>query len=187
MGLADAHLVEAGRSVVVAVDLQPALLNVMFEKERIIDNARRLLACAAILRVPVIATTQYAEKLGALDERFTELLPDIASVDKMCFSCMGNSHFRAALEGLRGRSQVILAGLETHVCINQTAHDLLDDGYVVHLASDAISSRSEFNYRYGLERLRNVGATVSTVESIVFEWLRKAGTPEFKEVAKWIK
>lgn len=187
MGLADAHLMEAGRGVIVAVDLQKAFLDVMWEKDRLILNARKLLACAGILDIPVIATTQNAGKLGGIDEAFTEFLREVAPIDKMSFSCMGSSQFRAALEAASGRTQIILAGLETHVCVNQTAHDLLDDGYVVHLAADAISSRSAFNYQTGLERMRQIGATISCVESIVFEWLRKAGTPEFKEAAKWIK
>ncbi|BCW99273.1 MAG: hydrolase [Armatimonadota bacterium] len=188
MGFADAYLLETGRSLLVVVDPQTAFMNVIFEPERLRSNIIKLLAAAKTLQIPVLATTQNAEKLGPLDPAIAEHLPEGTPViDKMTFSCMGSTAFRNELEKLSDRTQAVLCGLETHVCITQTAHDLLDDGLVVHLAADAISSRTEWNYRYGLERLRHVGATVSCTESVIFEWLRRAGTPEFREVAKWLK
>ncbi len=187
MGFADAYLMEASRSVLVVIDMQTPFLKVLYEPERVVENTRKLVAAARICGVPILATTQNAEKLGSVDPAILELMPDIKAIDKMMFSCMGSDEFRKALNTHSERTQAVLCGLETHVCISQTAHDLLDDGFVVHLSTDAISSRTEFNYRYGLERLRHVGATVSLTESIVFEWLRRAGTHEFREVLKWVK
>lgn len=187
MGLADAYLIESGRSILIVVDIQTPFLNALFEPERVVENSRRLIACAKVCGVPILTTTQNAPKLGVLDPAIAELLQDVTPVDKMSFSCMGSDQFRRALDGFADRTQAVLCGLETHVCINQTTHDLLDDGFVVHLAADAISSRKQADYRFGLERLRHVGATVSTVESVVFEWLRRAGTSEFRECMKWIR
>lgn len=187
MGFADAYLMESERSLLIVVDPQTKFMNVLFEGNRVRQNIRKLVAAAHICGVPVLVTTQNAEKLGPMDDALTDLLPEAKPIDKMTFSCMGSSEFRRALEEHSDRTQAVLCGLETHVCINQTAHDLLDDGLVVHLAADAISSRTESNYKYGLERLRHVGATISCTESVIFEWLRRAGTTEFREAMKWIK
>lgn len=187
MGFADAYLMEAGRSLLIVVDVQTAFLNSLHEADRVRGNVRKLIAAAQVCHVPILTTTQNAEKLGTLEPWIAELLPDVAPVDKMSFSCMGSGQFRQALEKHPERTQAVLCGLETHICINQTAHDLLDDGFVVHLAADAVSSRTEVNHVYGLERLRHVGATISVTESIVYEWLRRAGTPEFREVLKHVK
>ena len=187
MGFADANLMETGRSLLVVVDVQEPFLKVLFEAERVVANTRKLVAAARICRVPILATTQNAARLGPLEASITELMPDARVIDKMAFSCMGSEEFRQALAAQRDRTQIVLCGLETHICICQTGHDLLNDGYVVHLAADAISSRTEMNFKYGLERLRHVGATVSCTEGVIYEWLRVAGTPEFKEVLPWVK
>ncbi len=180
-------LIEAGRSLLIVVDIQPPFLKALFEPERVVANSRKLIACAGICGVPVVATTQNAEKLGAMDAAIAELLPDTNPLDKMSFSCMGSDEFRSVLDGFEGRAQAVLCGLETHICINQTAHELMDAGFAVHLAADAVSSRGESDYRFGLERLRQAGAVVSVTESVIYEWLRRAGTPEFREALKWVR
>jgi len=186
MSLADGHLMEAGRSVLVVVDVQEAFMPVMHDTDGMLNNIRRLLACARICRVPVIATTQYAEKLGPIHQSLLEFL-DGDPIDKLTFSCMGSPQFKSSLKTMPDRTQVAICGLETHVCVNQTVHDLLDEGYLVHVAADAVTSRTELNWKHGLVRMDHVGATISSSESVIFEWLRRAGTPEFKEAAAWIK
>ncbi len=182
-----ADLLEAQRSLLIVVDIQPPFLKALFEPERVVTNSRKLIACAKICGVPVVATTQNAEKLGAMDEAIAELLPGVNPVDKMSFSCMGSDEFRRVLGGFGDRTQAVLCGLETHICINQTTHELLDAGFTVHFPADAISSRSELDYTFGLERLRQAGAVVSVTESVIYEWLRRAGTPEFREALKWVR
>lgn len=187
MGFADAYLLEAGRSILIVVDVQEKLLKVIHEADRVTANIVRLATAARSLEVPVLVTTQYAEKLGPTDPSVLDAAGEVEVIDKMSFSCLGSDTFRRKLQEYPGRTQAVLCGVETHVCVNQTAHDLLDEGFVVHLAADAISSRTEANYRFGLDRLRHVGATVSTTESVIFEWLRVAGTDKFREISKIVK
>lgn len=187
MGFADAYLLDASRSVLIVVDVQTRLLDVMHESQTVVANIRKLAFAAQVCHVPILCTTQNAEKLGPVHPEVAELLLDVVTIDKMTFSCLGNDSFRSALDKMPDRTQAVLAGVEAHVCINQTAHDLLNEGFVVHMPADAIASRTDVNYRYGLERLRHVGATVSVTESIIFEWLRRAGTDEFRKIAPWLK
>jgi nicotinamidase-related amidase len=142
-------------------------------------SCAKLLAAARILGVPAIVSEQYPKGLG---HSAAELgVEDERKLEKTVFSAA-----RAEGFDLGGRAQAIVCGIETHVCVSQTVHDLLDQGVEVHVPADAVGSRHELDYEHGLERLQRAGAVVSTVESALFELLERAGTPEFKEVQKLI-
>lgn len=169
------------------IDLQEPFLGVIWERERLLKSAKLLVEAANVLSIPVIATTQYRQKLGGctqeIEERFT---PNTAVLDKTCFSCMQSEEFRRLLVDT-GREQIVLCGLETHICVLQTALDLLHQGYQVHCVADAVSSRTVEKHKLGMEKIRDAGVIPCSAEGAVFELLREAGTPQFKAIHPLLK
>jgi len=175
----------AESSIVVVVDMQPTFLNGCVEHEQILNRSKFLVECAAKLEVPMVATVQYPDRMGGTEESLHALIQG-ETFPKMVFSCCGSEGFNAVMESTRSQ-QVILVGIETHICITQTALDLLEQGYEVYLAVDAISSRSAQSSKIGLQRLRDAGAWVCHTESVVYEWMKSAESPAFKEVLQIVK
>lgn len=181
------YLLDRSAAALVVVDMQAPFLAVIHERERLVGNVRLLCQAARILQVPMLATMQYAARMGGVVPDIAAVLPDDAtSLDKMCFSCGGSDDFLSALEATK-RRQVVLCGVETHICVCQTAHDLLHRGYQVHVAADGVSSRSLEKHKLGMERIRDAGARPCAAEAAVYEWLNEAGTPEFKEILTLVK
>jgi len=181
------RVVKAEECVLVVVDVQEKLLPPIFEKERLLKNVQLLVRLAGILEIPVIATTQYAGGLGETVAGVKSLLPN-AAIDKQSFSCFGSDAFCAAMRRLPGqRNTVLLCGMESHICITQTALAALREGYLVQVASDAVSSRTEWNWKIGLERMRAAGAVISSTEMMIYELLRESGVEAFKQMLKWLK
>jgi nicotinamidase-related amidase len=179
---------EADRCALVAVDIQEKLLPPIHEKERLLRNASLLIRLAKILDLPVLVTTQYAKGLGDVVPEIAELLPESARMDKTEFSCFGSDEFCGAMKALpRKRNTVLLCGMETHICVMQTGLAALNRGYLVHVASDAVGSRSEWNWKVGLERLRDAGAVISSTEMMMYELLRGSGTAAFKQLLPYLK
>jgi nicotinamidase-related amidase len=179
---------EADRCALVLVDIQEKLLPPIHEKERLLRNASLLIRLAKILHLPVLVTTQYAKGLGDVVAEIAELLPESARMDKTEFSCFGSDEFCGAMKALpRKRNTVLLCGMETHICVMQTGLAALNRGYLVHVASDAVGSRSEWNWKVGLERLRDAGAVISSTEMMMYELLRGSGTPAFKQLLPYLK
>lgn len=174
------------RCVVVAIDLQEKLLPAVSGAETVVKNARILLAGARALGLPTLVTEQYPKGLGRTVPELAEAVSDAPVFEKLSFSCAGSAEFLAALRAT-GRTQTLLCGVETHVCVQQTVLDLLREGFVVHLAADASASRNPENRFLALERLRAEGTTVTSVESALFELLRAAGTEEFKLISKLVR
>jgi hypothetical protein len=145
------------------------------------ESCRRLLAGARILQMPALVSEQYPKGLGPTAPELGIEEGEEMIIEKTVFSAARADGF-----DLKGRRQAIVCGIETHVCVSQTVHDLLDKGVEVHVPADAVGSRHALDYERGLERLERAGAVVSTVESALFELLERAGTPEFKEVQKLI-
>jgi nicotinamidase-related amidase len=171
----------------IVIDMQERLLPAIFEKERVLKNSQLLIRAAGILNVPTIATTQYAKGLGDTVSEVKSLLSNEA-IDKQMFSCFGSGVFCSVLKRLPGRrSTVLLCGMESHICVAQTALAALREGYLVHVASDAVSSRTEWNWKVGLDRMRAAGAVISSTEMIIYELLRSSGTEEFKNMLKYLK
>ena len=179
---------EAGQCALIVVDIQEKLLPPIFNKETMVKNSQLLIRLAKILAIPVMVTTQYSKGLGATVPEIASLLTDVRSIDKLEFGCFGSDDFRSSLKKLPGnRNTVLLCGMEAHICVTQTAVGALNDGYLVHVASDAVGSRSEANWKVGLDRMRSAGAVISSTEMMMYELLRCSGTKEFKELLPFIK
>ena len=179
------RIVRANAGLMV-VDIQERLLPAMFEKERVVENAVRLSKGAAILGLPVFATEQYRKGIGATVPEVAAAIPGFAPVEKLTFSSCGAAGFVDTLTG-EGVRDLILCGIEAHVCVTQTCLDLLDQGHNVFVVADAVSSRTRDNRRLGLQRMRDAGAIVVSTEMILFELLERAGTDEFKEILRLVK
>lgn len=166
----------------IVIDIQEKLLPPIFERERVVKNSQLLIRAAGILKLPTIATTQYSKGLGESVPDIKSLLPP-DSIDKQMFSCFGSDVFCSVLKRLPGRrNTVLLCGMESHICVAQTALAALREGYLVHVASDAVSSRTEWNWKVGLDRMRAAGAVISSTEMMIYEMLRSSGTEEFKAI-----
>ena len=168
------------QAALVVVDIQERLLPAMFEKERVVRNAVRLIKGAAVLGVPVLATEQYRKGLGATVAEVASAIPGFAPLEKVAFSACGAGDFAAALK-TTGASDAILCGIEAHVCVTQTCLDLLDQGKRVFIA------RTPENYRLGLERMAAAGAVIASTEMVLFELLGEAGTAQFKQILELVK
>ena len=175
------------QAVLVVIDVQERLAPAMPEKiyKKLRNNIETLLKAAEILGVPVIATEQYPRGLGHTVPELKDACNG-SVVEKVSFGCCGEQGFVDELKKL-GRSQVLLTGMEAHVCVYQTVLGLLESGYHVHLVNDAICSRSKTDYLAGVENARAAGAVVTTTEMALFQMLKVAGTPEFKAVSSLVK
>ena len=179
---------EADRCALIVVDIQEKLLPPIFQKEQLVKNSQLLIRLAGILRIPTLVSTQYAKGLGDTVPEIASLLPETQPIDKQMFSCFGSDVFCSALKRLPGnRTTALLCGMESHICVMQTALGALREGYIVHVASDAVSSRTEWNWKIGLERMRAAGAVVSSTEMMLYELLRSSGAPAFKMLLPYLK
>lgn len=180
-------LLDREASLLIVVDMQEPFLGAVEGRERLTQNVLLLCRAARILGVPTLATVQYAARMGGLVPEVAEALGEgVEALDKLCFSCGGSEPF-ARMLAASGRRQVLLCGVETHICVSQTAHDLLHAGYQVHVAADAVSSRTMERHKLGMERIRDGGIKPCAAEAAVYEWLRAAGTPEFKEILTLVR
>jgi nicotinamidase-related amidase len=179
---------EVDQCALLVVDIQQKLLPPIFNKEELVRNSQLLIRLARILSIPILLTTQYSKGLGAIVPEIASLLNGTPAIDKAEFGCFGSELFRGALKALPGnRNTVLLCGMETHICVMQTALGALNEGYLVHVASDAVGSRAEWNWKVGLGRMRDAGAVISSTEMIMYELLRCSGTPAFKELLPYLK
>jgi nicotinamidase-related amidase len=180
--VAPARVLDRGRAALVVVDVQEAFRPAVLDFDSVAAGVAALVRGARILGLPVVATEQYPKGLGATVPEVAEHLDGIEPIAKVSFSA-------AAADGfdLRGREQALVCGIESHVCVSQTAHDLLDRGVEVHVARDAVTSRTEANRELGLHKMEGAGAVVTSVETALFELLGAAGTDEFKQVQGLIK
>jgi nicotinamidase-related amidase len=179
---------DAEHCALIVVDIQEKLLPPIFQKEQLVRNSQLLIRLAGIVKMPTLLSTQYAKGLGATVPEVSSLLPDAQAIDKVMFSCFGSDVFCSSLKRLPGnRNTVLLRGMESHICVMQTALSALREGYIVHVASDAVSSRTEWNWKIGLERMRAAGAVISSTEMIVYELLKSSGSPAFKELLPHLK
>jgi nicotinamidase-related amidase len=172
----------------VVIDIQEKLLPPIFQKEQLVRNAQLLVRSATILNIPALVSTQYAKGLGATVPEIASLLAGTEAIDKTLFSCFGSDAFCSALKRLSGqRNTLLLCGMESHICVTQTALGALREGYLVHVASDAVSSRTEWNWKIGLERMRAAGAVISSTEMMIYELMRSSSSAAFKELLLHLK
>jgi nicotinamidase-related amidase len=179
---------EAELCALVVIDIQEKLLPPIFHKEQLVRNAQLLIRAAGILKIPALVSTQYAKGLGATVPEIASLLPETDAIDKTLFSCFGSDVFCSVLKRLPGqRNTLLLCGMESHICVTQTGLAALREGYLVHVASDAVSSRTEWNWKVGLDRLRAAGAIISSTEMMIYELMRSSSSSAFKELLPHLK
>jgi len=186
MHASDIRLISNRDSVLVVVDMQEKLIPKIFDQHTVISNIVTLIKSAKILNIPIIITEQYPKGLGPTIPEIKDLIVPWQPIGKTCFSCFGSNDFSKQLKGL-GKNNLILCGIESHVCIMQTALDGLKANYSVFFVKDSISSRTKNNKETGFERMTQAGAIPVSTEMIVFELLREAGTDKFKQIASMIK
>jgi nicotinamidase-related amidase len=174
--------------VLVLVDLQKRLLNAFADdtRTRVVRYATALIESAGILGLPILVTEQYPRGLGPTVSPIRDRMGDTAPIEKTVFSCARSPDFRTALDAT-GRRDVLMCGVETHVCVLQTAGDLIADGFRIHVAADGTGSRRHLDWERGLAVMERAGAVVGTTEMFLFQLLERAGTDEFRAVSKLIK
>jgi nicotinamidase-related amidase len=172
--------------VLVVIDIQGKLAQLMYQKEALFENAQKLIKGAQILEIRVIVTEQYPQGLGPTIPEITALLPHFRPLPKVAFSCCNDEGFQQQLLAVN-RRQIMICGIEAHVCIYQTAVDLLAAGYEVEVVADAVSSRTAENREIALQRMRDEGVKITSVEMALFELLQVAEGPKFKEISRIVK
>ena len=182
----DKFILNKDNSVLLVVDIQEKLAVVMNQKDKVTRNCLHVLEAAKLLSIPIIVTEQYPKGLGQTINEIREALPAYAPLEKITFDCCRGDGFLQKIAALR-KTHIILTGMETHVCVLQTCLGLLEKGYFVHLVSDAVCSRKKDDYKTGRNMMRDAGAVITCTETILFQLLEKAGTPEFKAISKRIK
>jgi nicotinamidase-related amidase len=179
---------QADQCALIVVDIQEKLLPPIFNKDELVKNSQLLLRLANILEMPAVVTTQYVKGLGPTVPEVSSLLSRTQPIDKLQFGCFGCNEFRSALKALPGnRNTLLVCGMETHICVMQTVLGALNEGYLVHVAADAVGSRVRSNWQIGMDRMRAAGAVISSTEMIIYELLRSSGTPQFKEMLPYLK
>ncbi len=179
-------LIKAEASCLIVIDMQERLVPAMQAPARTIKNTRLLLTTAQRLSVPVLITEQYPKGLGRTVREISEVSQGLPIYEKVHFSCLEDTRFADAFRKL-DRRQAVIAGMEAHICVTQTAAQLMEEGFEVFVVTDATSSRSLESEQACLNRLQASGAGIVTTEMVVFEWLGRADTPAFKELLPLIK
>ena len=168
-------------TVLVIIDVQGKLAELMHDRERLYSNLSILVQGIQALEIPILWLEQYPKGLGPTIPEVADLLPDQNPIAKTCFSGCGRVEFVEALRAAE-RRQVLVAGIETHICVYQTVRDLLGSGYEVEVVADAVSSRVPENRQIALDKMVRAGAELSSVEMALYELMREAGTPAFKKI-----
>lgn len=177
-------MLERENCLLLIIDIQGNLFLAMHDRDYLLANVTKLIKGIKILNIPIICTEQI--KIGATISELTALMPDVKPIIKSTFSCCGDKNFIETLK-VMNRKQVIICGIEAHVCVYQTTMDLLKMGYEVHLVSDAVASRSPHNKEAGIQRMVSAGALISSTEMVLFELLKTADDPRAKEIFQVIK
>ncbi|MCP4727707.1 MAG: hydrolase [bacterium] len=173
-------------TLIVIVDIQDKLADLMYGKDRVIRNVSKLIKVSRILNIPVVVTEQYPQGLGKTVPEIKKLLRTAEPIEKVSFSCGGSEDFLMALEAL-DRPNIVLTGMETHICVLQTALDLINKGYIVGIVQDAVCSYKENDMGIAMTRMQREGVYQLTTEMIIYEFLEKAGTEEFKALLPVLK
>lgn len=174
------------KTAIVIIDVQGKLAEIMQDSDKLFKNIEILIKGAQLLDIPIIWTEQLPEKLGATTKRISALLANQKPIVKNEFSCVKNVEFLDLLEK-KEYNHFLLCGIETHVCVYQTAKDLIDLGYEVELIADAVSSRTELNRNIGIERITSLGGKITSVEMLLFEKQEIALGDKFRELIKIVK
>jgi nicotinamidase-related amidase len=170
-------------TVLLIIDPQEKLLPKVFEPQRVTGNIILLLRFARVAGLPIVLTTQYEKGIGPIVEEIRKEAPEVPVVDKVEFGCFSNPTFVKCLEERGGgRRALLVAGIESHICVMQTVLGAVARDYAVHVASDGVSSRTAWNWKVGLERMGSAGAIISSTEMFIYEVLERSDSPWFKEI-----
>lgn len=180
------RLLSSSEAVLLIVDVQEGFRKHIGEFADMTRNISILVEAGKILKLPVLVTEQYPQGLGHTVTEISACLGDHQQFEKSCFSCCQTGDFMSSLQAL-GRKQIIVTGIEAHVCVSQTVHDLLESGYTPHIVVDAIGSRAAKNKEVGINKMVGSGAVVSCVEMALFEMLVESGTETFKAIQRLVK
>jgi nicotinamidase-related amidase len=180
------ELIDRENTGLLVIDVQEKLMEVMGQKQRIIDNIIRLLHLSKIFHLPVMLTEQYPKWLGPTLPEIVENLPSYDPISKMHFNCCDVDAFNDQLES-QSYKNIIVTGVESHICVFQTCVSILVQGYNVHVPQDAVDSRTDENWRVGLKLMEQAGAIITSTEAVIYQILKEAGTKEFKRMLKIIR
>jgi nicotinamidase-related amidase len=179
-------MLEVADTILVIIDVQEKLFRVMHDKESLLSNLQKLIQGMQVLEVPVITTEQYPQGLGPTHPDIVSLIPKFKAISKVCFSCWQNDEFKNNIKKLN-RKQILLSGIEGHICVYQTACDLIKNGYHVQVVTDAISSRSMVNRQLSFDMMQQAGARLTGIETVLFELLKVAQGDIFKKISQIVK
>ena len=179
-------LLKTNSTTLLIIDIQERILPVILNNQTVVDNTLKLIKGFKILGLPIYFTEQYPKGLGPTHQLIKGELGDLKPFDKMSFSCSGAGNLFEELKS-KNLSQIVVCGIEAHVCVQQTVLDLIENNFQVNLAADAVSSRKEIDYKVAIDRMRSIGCEITTTESILFELLNVCGTIQFKEISKLVK
>lgn len=177
---------KANESLFIVVDIQEKLVPALFDADGAVKVVQKLLQVTQKLKIPYLVSEQYPKGIGHTLDVLKPLIAPSLVIEKVSFSCMLEPNFVNALEKV-GRKQIVLCGMEAHVCVLQTVLDLIDDGYQVFVVEDGVTSRVKENKKLGLDRMCQAGAQLVSSEMVIFEWLERAATEEFKSILPLIK
>jgi nicotinamidase-related amidase len=173
-------------SLLIVIDIQGNLARAAADRELLFESTRKLIQGARVFQLPILVTEQIPEKLGPTIPEIDELLAGVGKIPKQTFSCCQNTAFIEALNK-EDRKQILLCGIESHICVYQTAMDLLGRGYEVHVVADAVSSRTAQNREIGISKTIRAGAHLTSTETVLFELLKTAGSDKFKDIFTIVK
>jgi nicotinamidase-related amidase len=180
------YFLDKNDTALVIIDIQERLAAIMKQREAVVNNSLHLIEIAKIMNIPIVITEQYPKGLGRTVKEIVNAVPDYKPLEKLTFSCCDELTFLKEIKAL-DKKTLIIAGMETHVCVLQTCIGLVRDGYNVHIVRDAICSRTKENWKTAIEFMRDAGAIITCTETVLFQLLKVAGTEEFKAISKRIK
>ena len=173
-------------TILILIDIQGKLASLMYNKDNLYKNLEIIVNSMNILKVPIIWMEQVPDKLGPTIQQVAASLPELEPIPKYTFSCCGNDQFMEKLDFIK-RKQILLTGIETHICVYQTACDLIEKGYEVQVIEDCVSSRTQANKTLGINRINRAGGSVTSTEMVLFELMKSTKAQGFKEITKLIK
>ena len=179
-------LLSQEKAMLLVVDIQDAFMNHIPKIEAVIERSRIMIKAAQLLKLPLVVTEQYPRGLGRTNDAVQKILGNVNYLDKVTFSCAQDGPINTAITDA-ARSQVVVVGIETHVCISQTAHDLLAMGLQPFVAADAVASRHKIDHKMALRRMRQAGIVITTTEAAIFELMVSSKNEVFREISRLVK
>ena len=180
------HMIIRDEACLVVVDVQEKLFPYVENREEIKKKIIKLIKTSKLFSIPILVSEHYPKGLGRTIDEILKEIETVPKIEKVTFSCGGSEDFNEKLSSI-GKKKIILCGIETHICVAQTVFDMLENGYKIFVAADAVSSRKSLDHNLGVERMREAGAVITTTEAVMYELMEEAANPLFKEFLKLVK